>query len=84
MKEQKATFGMGCFWGPQLLFDNVKGVLKTGVGFMGGKEEYKNPSYKEVCSGKTNHAEVVQVEFDPKKVSYKKLLGIFWKNNTDL
>ena len=74
---QKATFGAGCFWGPEEIFSKVKGVISTTVGYMGGKVE--NPSYEQVCRGKTGHAEVVQIEFDPAKVSYKELLSIFWK-----
>ena len=72
----KATFGAGCFWGVEEAFRKVKGVLKTEVGFMGGT--LKNPSYKDVCYRKTGHAEVVQIEFDLKIVSYEKLLEIFW------
>jgi len=74
---QIATFGAGCFWRPEETFSKVKGVISTAVGYMGGKVE--NPSYKQVCSGKTGHAEVVQIKFDSSKVSYKKLLNIFWK-----
>ena len=81
MKKQKATFGMGCFWGPQLLFDKTNGVVKTEVGYMGGNESFGEVSYKDVCSGKTGHAEVVQVEFDPKKVRYEELLDIFWSKH---
>lgn len=74
---QKALFGAGCFWGIQAAFDEVKGVLKTTVGYAGGDVE--KPTYKQVCSGETGHAEVVLVEFDEKKVSYEKLLKVFWK-----
>ena len=81
MKTEKATFAMGCFWSPQLLFDKIPGVLKTVVGFMGGREIFKAPSYKIVCTGITHHAEIVQIEFDSKKISYKKLLDIFWQNH---
>ena len=81
-KIEKATFAMGCFWKPQLLFDKIKGVVKTEVGYMGGDEkEYSNPSYKQVCSDKTGYAEVLQIEFNPKEVSYKNLLDIFWGNH---
>ncbi len=73
---ETATFGAGCFWGTQEAFSQVKGVLKTTVGFMGGT--LKNPAYKDVCSDKTGHVEVVQIEFDPGKVSYEKLLDIFF------
>ncbi|MDO8511423.1 MAG: peptide-methionine (S)-S-oxide reductase MsrA [Nanoarchaeota archaeon] len=74
---QIATFALGCFWEPEEIFSKVKGVISTTVGYMGGKVE--NPSYEQVCGGKTGHAEVVQIEFDPAKVSYKKLLETFWK-----
>ncbi len=74
---QKATFGAGCFWHVENEFAKVKGVVSTSVGFMGGKTQY--PTYKEVCSENTGHAEVVQLEFDPKEVSYQKLLETFWK-----
>lgn len=73
---KKATFGAGCFWGVEAAFREVKGVIETAVGFMGGSAE--NPSYKDVCRKDTGHAEVCQVEFDPKKVSYEKLLEVFW------
>lgn len=75
MSEQ-ATFGAGCFWGVEAAFRRVEGVLKTSVGFCGGHTE--NPTYKEVCSDKTGHAEVVHLEFDPQRVSYTQLLDIFW------
>ena len=74
---EKATFGAGCFWHVEEKFRKVKGVLKTTVGYMGGK--LKNPSYEDVCSDETGHVEVCQVEFDPKIVSYEKLLAKFWK-----
>ncbi len=74
-----ATFGMGCFWGAEVTFSNVKGVVNTTVGYLGGT--MKNPMYKDVCSGKTGHAEVVQVEYNPNKVSYEELLDVFWKNH---
>src|SRR3989344_3323749 len=71
-----ATFGAGCFWHVQEAFDRVPGVVKTEVGYMGG--ETNNPTYKDVCTDETGHAEVCQVEFDPKKVSFEKLLDVFW------
>jgi peptide-methionine (S)-S-oxide reductase len=80
MATETAIFGMGCFWSPQLLFDKVKGVKKTRVGFAGGKEMRK-VSYMKVCLGITGHAEVVKVWFDNEIVSYKKLLDIFWKHH---
>ena len=73
---EKATFGAGCFWHVEEAFREVKGVMTTAVGYMGGKA--KNPSYEEVCSDETGHTEVVQIEFDSKKVSYNQLLEIFW------
>ena len=78
MELQKATFGMGCFWGAEETFRKVKGVVRTTVGWMGGKTS--NPTYKEVITGKTGHAEVVQIEFDPSQVTYEELLEIFWSN----
>jgi peptide-methionine (S)-S-oxide reductase len=73
---ETATFGAGCFWHVELEFGKLKGVTKTQVGYMGG--ETNNPTYKEVCKGKSNHVEVCQIIFDPKKVSYEKLLSEFW------
>jgi peptide-methionine (S)-S-oxide reductase len=76
---QRAVFGMGCFWGAERLFWTLPGVYSTAVGYAGG--ETKNPSYEEVCSGLTNHAEVVQVMFDPRKLTYDELLKIFWEGH---
>ena len=73
---EKATFGAGCFWHIEEEFKKINGVISTSVGFMGG--DLKNPSYKDVCTGKTRHAEVVHLEYDPKVISYEKLLEIFW------
>lgn len=75
----KALFGAGCFWGIELMFSKIHGVIKATSGYSGGN--IKNPTYEQVCSDSTGHAEVVQVEFDPSKVSYEKLLDIFWKNH---
>ena len=73
---EKATFGAGCFWGIEAAFRKVDGVTATAVGYSGG--ELDNPTYREVCSGQTGHAEVVQVTFDPERVSYEELLEVFW------
>src|SRR5688500_1876900 len=74
-----ATFGSGCFWCTEAIFQNLEGVKKAESGYMGGK--VKNPTYKEVCSGLTGHAEVIQVTYDPKKISYEELLEVFWKTH---
>ena len=76
---EKATFAAGCFWGVEAAFRDVKGVKATAVGYMGGTLE--NPTYKDVCTDRTGHAEVVQVEFDPEEVSYDMLLDVFWDNH---
>jgi peptide-methionine (S)-S-oxide reductase len=73
----KATFGAGCFWGVESAFREVKGVTDVAVGYMGGALE--NPSYKDVCTDRTGHAEVVQVDFDPAKVSYEQLVRVFFE-----
>jgi peptide-methionine (S)-S-oxide reductase len=73
---ETATFGAGCFWGPEVAFRNVPGVVDTAVGYEGGT--LPNPTYEDVCSKTTGHAEVVQVEFDPDEVSYDELLDVFW------
>jgi peptide-methionine (S)-S-oxide reductase len=75
----KATFGAGCFWGVESAFRQVKGVVSTSVGYSGG--HLPNANYKDVCSGKTGHAEVVEVEYDPSQVSYDDLLKVFWENH---
>ena len=76
---ERATFGAGCFWGVQAAFDRVKGVTETAVGYAGGV--VANPTYQDVCTGKTGHAEVVQVDFDPAQVSYDDLLAVFWDSH---
>jgi len=73
---EKATFGAGCFWCTEAVFQRLKGVRSAVSGYSGG--HVKNPSYKQVCSGRTGHAEVVQVTYDPKRISYAELLEVFW------
>ena len=74
-----ATFGAGCFWGVEVTFRNVPGVKDAVVGYLGGT--LPNPTYKDVCTGRTGHAEVVQVTYDPAEVGYDKLLDVFWENH---
>jgi peptide-methionine (S)-S-oxide reductase len=74
---EKAMFGAGCFWGIEAVFRKVPGVVSTAVGYSGGHTE--NPAYKEVCSGRTGHTEVVEIEFDPAAVSYEALLDLLWQ-----
>ena len=76
---QKATFGAGCFWTVQKIFSDTSGVYDTQVGYMGGITE--NPSYKEVCEGKTMYAEVVNILFDTREIKYQDLLDLFWNNH---
>lgn len=78
VQNEKATFAGGCFWCMQSPFDELKGVLSTTVGYAGGDQ--KNPTYEEVSSGETGHAEAIEVIYDPDQVSYDKLLDIFWRN----
>jgi len=75
-KTELATFGAGCFWGVESTFREVPGVIDVAVGYLGGT--LKNPTYEDVCTGTTGHAEVVQVTFDPSIVSYETLLDVFW------
>ena len=79
MQTEKATFGAGCFWGVEETFRNVKGVLSTSVGYAGGTQQ--NPRYQDVCTDKTGHAEVVEIQFDPSQVGYDELLDVFWSNH---
>ena len=74
-----ATFGAGCFWGVEVAFRQVRGVKDALVGYLGGT--LANPTYKDVCTGRTGHAEVVQVEYDPAAVTYDRLLEVFWENH---
>jgi peptide-methionine (S)-S-oxide reductase len=76
---EKATFAAGCFWGVEAAFRAVPGVTATAVGYSGGT--FPNPTYHDVCTGRTGHAEVVQVEYDPARLSYQELLRTFWENH---
>src|SRR5690349_20304806 len=76
---EKATFGAGCFWGVESTFRAIPGVVDAAVGYSGGTTEH--PTYREVCSDQTGHAEVVEVEYDPAVVSYAQLLDVFWESH---
>lgn len=78
-KEELATFGAGCFWCVEVIFQNLEGVNRVVSGYAGGN--VVNPTYKQVCEGNTGHAEVVQLHFDPGKISYESLLEVFWKTH---
>lgn len=75
----KATFGAGCFWGVEAAFRKLPGVTATAVGYMGGQRD--NPTYEDVCSNRTGHAEVVQVDYNPDEISYDDLLETFWQSH---
>lgn len=77
-KTEKATFAAGCFWGVEKIFYETSGVLKTRVGYTGGIAKYENPTYEEVCTNQTGHVEAVEITFNPEKISFEKLLVIFW------
>jgi len=77
--EKKATFGAGCFWGVEAAFRQIEGVTRTRVGYTGGTLD--NPTYEDVCSHTTGHAEVVEVTYDPERVSYDELLEVFWRKH---
>jgi len=87
MTTEIATFASGCFWGTEHIFlkhypiKDDKGILKTAVGYTGGKAEVENPSYRDVCSGGTDHAEAVRIEFDPAKLSYAELVEFFYRTH---
>ena len=76
METRKATFGAGCFWGVEASFKKLNGVISTSVGYTGG--HHYNPTYKDVCSHKTGHAEALEVIYDPEEVTYEDLLKVFW------
>lgn len=74
---ERATFGAGCFWGVEAAFRRIEGVVSTAVGFMGGT--VANPTYRQVCTDRTGHAEVIQLEYDPARIRYEDLLEVFWQ-----
>ena len=76
MKTEKATLGGGCFWCVEAVYERMPGILSVTSGYAGGQTE--NPTYEDICTGKTGHAEVVQIEYDPAKISYEKIIDLFW------
>lgn len=78
-RRAEATFGAGCFWGVEAAFRQIPGVMATAVGYLGG--DMDNPTYQDVCSGRTGHAEVVRVVYDPREASYQQLLEVFWASH---
>lgn len=76
---EKATFGAGCFWCVEAVFQRIRGVESVASGYTGGKVE--NPTYKQICTGNTGHAEVIQISFNPEQISYKELLEVFWSSH---
>jgi peptide-methionine (S)-S-oxide reductase len=76
MKTEKATLGGGCFWCVEAVYERLPGILSVVSGYAGGETE--NPTYEDICTGKTGHAEVVQIEYDPAKISYEKIIDLFW------
>lgn len=79
MSTEKAAFAAGCFWGVEETFRQTKGVISTAVGYEGGS--FHNPTYQDVCTDRTGHAETVEIEYDPAQISYEQLLDIFWNNH---
>ncbi len=79
---QLATFGAGCFWGVEETFRTLKGVKETAVGYAGGN--FPDPTYQDVCTGTTGHAEVLQITYDPSEISYDELLNVFWSNHNPM
>ena len=77
--EKKATFGAGCFWGVEAAYRQIPGVISTRVGYLGGTLE--NPTYRDVCSGRTGHAEVVEVTYDSERLTFEDMLTVFWDNH---
>jgi len=77
MKTEKATLGGGCFWCVEAVYERMPGVISVTSGYAGGQTE--NPTYDDICTGKTGHAEVVQIEYDPEKISYEKIIDLFWE-----